>query len=229
MHIKICGLTNLDDTLAAVDAGADYLGFNFYSQSPRCVTPDACARLQSALVRRDLPVKTVGIFVNHTPAEVAALLDDCGLDLAQLHGDERPEHLTLLWGRAFKAVRQINGLDAADDLDALTRFSPGQPAFLVDAHSPNVYGGTGQTADWSAASRLAARYPIFLAGGLTPANVGAAIDQVRPWGVDVASGVEASHGKKDHDKMRAFVKAIHAVGETRAAGTGTSREMSSRV
>src|SRR5258708_33620531 len=105
MHIKICGLNKLDDALVALDAGADYLGFNFYAKSPRYVTPEACGRLQAELRRRGASATTVGIFVNHSSAEVATILDACGLDLAQLHGDERPEHVTLLWGRAFKALR----------------------------------------------------------------------------------------------------------------------------
>ncbi len=204
MHIKICGLTNLADTLAAAEAGADYLGFNFYPRSPRRVTPETCAHLRAELARRGHAVTTVGIFVNQGPAEVAALLDFCGLDLAQLHGDERPEQLTVLWGRAFKAVRDPRGVD----WEALTVFSPGRPAFLLDANAPGAYGGTGQTADWDAARPIAARYPIFLAGGLNPGNVAAAIERVRPWGVDVASGVEAEPGRKDHAKMRAFVAAV---------------------
>ncbi len=205
MHIKICGLTNLDDALAAVDAGADYLGFNFYARSPRYLTPEACARLCAELARRAAPVTTVGIFVNQTPAEVATVLDYCGLHLAQLHGDERPEHLTLLWGRAFKAVR--DSAAAAEDLAALAQFSPGQPALLLDAAAPGAYGGTGQVGDWPEAARVAARYPIFLAGGLNPGNVAAAIAAVRPWGVDVASGVESAPGQKDHAKITAFVQA----------------------
>jgi phosphoribosylanthranilate isomerase len=208
MAIKICGVTSLEDALAAVEAGADYLGFNFWAQSPRYIAPEACARLRGELARRGAAVKTVGIFVNQTPAEVAALLDYCGLDLAQLHGDEQPEHLTMLWGRAFKALR---GADPAGrDLEALTVFSPGRPSLLVDAHVPDYYGGTGRTADWEQARGLAARYPIFLAGGLTPANVSAAIAAVNPWGVDVASGVESAPGRKDHAKVRAFVAAARA-------------------
>jgi phosphoribosylanthranilate isomerase len=207
MHIKICGLTNLADTLAAAEAGADYLGFNFYARSPRCITPDTCAKLRNELARRGLAAKTVGIFVNHAPAEVAALLDYCGLDLAQLHGDEHPEQLGMLWGRAFKAVRDPRGAD----WEALSVFSPGQPAFLLDANTPDAYGGTGQTADWDAARAVAARYPIFLAGGLNPRNVAAAVEHVRPWGVDVASGVEAEPGRKDHAKIRAFVAAARTV------------------
>jgi phosphoribosylanthranilate isomerase len=208
MPIKICGLTRLDDCLAAVDAGADTLGFNFYPQSPRCVSPEDCARLVSELARRAAPVTTVGLFVNRPPDEVAALLDRCGLELAQLHYDEQPEGLGALQGRAFVALRDPDPSPAR--LAALARLSPGRPALLVDAHVPGAYGGTGQTADWERARAIAARYPIFLAGGLTPANVAAAIAAVRPWGVDVASGVESAPGRKDHANIRAFVNAARA-------------------
>jgi phosphoribosylanthranilate isomerase len=209
MHIKICGLTNLDDTLAALDAGADYLGFNFYPKSPRYITPEACRRIRAELARRGAAATTVGLFVNTPTTEVATVLDSCALDLAQLHGDERPEHLTLLWGRAFKVVRDPAALTGAE-LQALTVFSPSQPAFLVDAMAPNLYGGSGMLADWQAAAQLAARYAIFLAGGLNPGNVAAAIEQVKPWGVDVASGVESEPGKKDHAKIKSFVAAATA-------------------
>jgi len=207
MHVKICGLTNLEDALAAVAAGADYLGFNFWPKSPRYITREVCASIQAELRRRGAAVRTVGIFVNTPAAEVAAVMEACGLDLAQLHGDERPEHLTALWGKAFKAVRDPAAATEAE-LEALTAFSPGQPAFLVDAPAPGLYGGSGQLADWQAAAALAARYPLFLAGGLNPLNVAAAVEQVRPWGVDTASGVESAPGRKDHDKMRAFVAAV---------------------
>ncbi len=209
MHIKICGLTNLDDALAAVEAGADYLGFNFYPKSPRYVSPEACAQITDELTQRGAAVTSVGVFVNTPAAEVAAIMRVAGLRLAQLHGDEGPEQLSALWGRAFKAVRD-SATVRDDELVALSAFSPGQPAFLVDAPAPNLYGGSGQLADWQAAARLAARYAIFLAGGLNPANVAAAVAQVKPWGVDVASGVEAAPGRKDHAKIRDFVAAAVA-------------------
>jgi phosphoribosylanthranilate isomerase len=211
MRIKICGLTNLDDALAAIDAGATHLGFNFYPKSPRCLTPAACAELISSLAtRHPPPVTFVGLFVNDSPAVIAAILDDCGLDLAQIHGDDSPEQLQLVRGRFYKAFR---GTADGEDFAAYAALSFGAPALLVDAHVPGAYGGTGQLADWEAAQRLAGRYPIFLAGGLTPENVAAAVERVRPWGVDVASGVESSPGKKDHAKMRAFVKAVWKCGD----------------
>ena len=202
--IKICGLTTLDDTVAALNAGADYLGFNFYAKSPRRISVETCAELVKAAISHNPAVVTVGIFVTHSPAEIAAILEATGLHLAQLHGDHQLADAALLRGRAFMAVRDSRGVD----FDALAAFSPGRPAFLLDANAPGHYGGTGQTADWATARPLAARYPLFLAGGLTPTNVAAALRAVQPWGVDVASGVEASPGQKDVGKLRAFVDAV---------------------
>jgi phosphoribosylanthranilate isomerase len=206
VHVKICGLTNLDDALRAVEAGADYLGFNFYPRSSRCIAPAGCRHICDELRRRGATVRAVGVFVNVPPAEVAAMLDCCGLDLAQLHGDEPAQAGQQAWlkGRAFRAVHA----PGAADLPALAALSPGRPAFLVDAHVAGRYGGTGQLADWEAARAAAQAYPIFLAGGLTPSNARAAVEQVRPWGVDVASGVEREPGKKDYALMRAFVAAL---------------------
>ena len=211
MHIKICGLTTIEDALAAVEAGADYLGFNFYAKSPRCLAPAACREIIVALKGRGTRVRTVGIFVEQSAAEVARIMDETGLDLAQLHGDHQLEQVGGLRGRGFVAVRDAQGVD----FDALAAFSGGAPAFLLDANRPGHYGGTGHTADWDAARVLAARYPLFLAGGLTPANVADAVHHVQPWGVDVASGVEAVPGKKDVEKMRAFVAAVRSVHGTK--------------
>jgi phosphoribosylanthranilate isomerase len=204
MHIKICGLTNLDDALAAVEAGADLLGFNLYPPSPRFIAPEICARLVAALpAHTRAKVKAVGVFVNEDPNRVRAILGDCGLDLAQLHGDEPPDHLRQLGGRAFKGVRG----SASNDLDRFAAASAGRPALLIDTYNPKLYGGTGQTADWGAARAVASQYPIMLAGGLNPDNVAAAIAQVSPWGVDTASGVEVAPGRKDYRKVVAFVQA----------------------
>ncbi len=203
MHIKICGLKTLDEALAAIDAGADYVGFNFYPSSPRYLSPDACAQIVTGLSARARGVKTVGIFVNETPAHIRSVLAACGLDLAQLHGDEPLATFQALEWRAYKAFRGAAG----QAVKAFAAAGPGAPAFLVDAYAPNGYGGTGQVADWPAVRALAAGYPIFLAGGLTPENVAEAVEQVRPWGVDVASGVESAPGKKDVQKMKDFVVA----------------------
>jgi phosphoribosylanthranilate isomerase len=206
MIVKICGLTNLEDARVALEAGADLLGFTFYPPSPRAIAPAACAEIVRAL-RADVQggvatgaVRLVGLFVNASVAEVEATMTACGLDLAQLHGDEGVAVVSAHRGRAYKAFRG-NGQAHAEYAEA----GPGAPAFLVDAAVAGKYGGTGQTGDWDGAAALARSWPLLLAGGLTPENVAGAIGRVRPWGVDVASGVEAGPGKKDHAKVRAFV------------------------
>lgn len=190
----------MNDALAAMAAGADLLGFNFYPKSPRYIDVDICRDIM-AVMRKYGHITYVGVFVNASVAQVRATIETCGLSLAQLHGDETPDMLNALDGKAFKAFRgvpaHINGFTRSD-----------APTLLVDAAVKDVYGGTGITADWSAASELAKQYPILLAGGLTPENVANAVRQVKPWGVDVASGVESSAGQKDPSKMRAFVQAV---------------------
>src|SRR5689334_19735791 len=201
MHIKICGITSLEDARAAIDAGADYLGFNFYPPSPRSITPEKCAQISAVLGKDHPQVQLVGVFVNMPVAEVKTILADCALRMAQFHGDESPGMLAALSGRAFKAFRGV-------PVD-VTGYARGEaPALLIDASVQSAYGGTGVTADWSAAAELAKRFPLFLAGGLTAANVAEAVRQVRPWGVDTASGVESAPGKKDTAKMRAFVAEV---------------------
>ena len=209
MIIKICGITCLDDALAACEAGADMLGFNFHPPSPRAIGRDACARMIKALRERGTQVTMVGIFVNRRPTEIAAIMESCDLDLAQLSGDEPPGDLLNLAGRAFKALR-VQGATAALDLaDAYAgRVSP--PEILMDAAADDGrFGGAGRTGDWSAARAVAGRHSILLAGGLRPDNVAAAIAAVKPWGVDVASGVEQCPGRKDVSLMRAFVRSAH--------------------
>ncbi|MCG2788054.1 MAG: phosphoribosylanthranilate isomerase [Anaerolineae bacterium] len=218
--IKICGIKTIPDALASIDAGADLLGFNFYPASPRYLTPHACREITS-IVRKDFPqVTLVGVFVNAPVAEIRSILETAQLHLAQLHGDETPEMLANLQPHAFKAIRLQS--DARTDFEAdkripdAIRFFVSEsahasvPALLVDAAVKGVYGGSGVVADWSAAAQLARRIPLLLAGGLTPENVSAAIEQVKPWGVDVASGVEANPGVKDPAKMKKFVEQVHS-------------------
>ncbi len=207
--VKICGLTTLEDALAAVESGADMLGFNFYPKSPRYITPQACASIAREVLRVAPTVTLVGVFVNASANEIAAILETCGLHLAQLCGDEPPAILRALGERAFKVLRPPNR--AALEAELLrypARSVP--PAYLFDAHISGQYGGTGREADWSLARVVARWTPILLAGGLTPDNVAAAMEQVCPWGVDVASGVESTPGRKDRKKMLAFVQ--HARG-----------------
>jgi phosphoribosylanthranilate isomerase len=198
--IKICGIKTVSDALAAMDAGADLLGFNFYPKSPRYIDVGRCRDIMSVM-RKYGHITYVGVFVNASAAEVRATMETCGLSLAQLHGDETPDMLAALKGKAFKAFRGV-----PRHPDNFARDSA--PALLVDASVKGAYGGTGVTADWESAAELAKRYPILLAGGLTPENVAGAVRQVKPWGVDVASGVESAPGEKDEAKLSAFVKAV---------------------
>jgi len=206
--VKICGIKTLEDALAAIDAGADMLGFNFYSPSPRAITPAVCAEIVDHLVTRQRSPITVGIFVNEAPERVREIMQACKLDLAQLAGDEPAADLAALDGKAFKAVRPRSLAEASE---LLKKFGRAQaPSLLVDAHIEGAYGGAGKTGNWRLACHLAAQAPILLAGGLNPDNVAAAIRAVRPWGVDVASGVESSPGVKAPSKISAFISAARA-------------------
>ena len=208
MIIKICGVTTLEDSLAAVEAGADMLGFNFYPPSSRYLPQAVCREIVDALKRRSISTIRVGVFVNASLHEIDRIMAACSLDLAQLSGNEPAEHLQFLGDRAFKALRPAS----SSELNEIIRVYPERahpPAWLVDANHPGSYGGSGQKADWQLAAGLAAQAPILLAGGLTPENITAAVTQVRPWGVDVASGVESSPGRKDRQKMIDFIQAAH--------------------
>lgn len=199
--VKICGIRFFDDGLNAIAAGADYLGFNFYAKSLRFVEPEVCKKI-IALLRAQFPqVKYVGVFVNSETDYIKEIKQFCGLDLLQLHGDETPETLLQLGSCAYKAFRGI-----PEHLEEFIQIV--EPAFLLDAASNTAYGGTGRQADWFMAARLAEQHNLFLAGGLTAENVAEAIRQVRPWGVDAASGVESAPGIKDAAKMKAFVHAV---------------------
>ena len=201
--IKICGIKTVHDALAAMDAGADLLGFNFYSKSPRYISAGQCRDIM-AVMRKYGQISYVGVFVNASIAEIRATMETAALSLAQLHGDETPEMVRALDGKGFKAFRGV-----PDRLNGFAREDA--PALLVDASVKGSYGGTGMTADWKSAAELSKQIPLLLAGGLTPENVADAVRQVRPWGVDVASGVESSPGVKDVAKMNAFVQAVRGL------------------
>ena len=222
--VKICGITSLEDALTAVDAGADYLGFIFYPPSPRAITLEAATAVVAQLRARGNCPFLVGVFVNETAERIAAVLDQCQLDLAQLSGEEVPaligDPASPIYGRAYKALRPAT-LDEAE-ADAEWYLPPDDappggassvmPRLLIDSHHPNLRGGTGQTGDWQMIAQLAANIPgLMLAGGLTPDNVGEAVKQVRPFAVDTASGVESSPGKKNGEKVREFVTAVRGL------------------
>ena len=212
--VKICGITNIDDARAAMDAGADMLGFVFYPPSPRYVTPEQAreiifaVRRPSSVVRRPSSVvRFVGVFVNESLEHVRTAMETAALDLAQLHGKESPEMMRGLGTRAYKSI-QATDLDTARAMMATYRASlnGNMPAFIADAPPAQLPGGNGMVADWSVAREIAKQFPILLAGGLNVENARAAIEMVNPYGVDVSSGVERAPGFKDHAKVREFIK-----------------------
>lgn len=199
VRVKICGITNLEDALIAIEAGADALGFVFHEKSPRDVSPQKAA---SIIARLPPFVQTVGLFVDADPERVNWIADFCGVDLVQLHGNEDPDFCSEIRRRVIKAFR----VKDAASLSALGRYHVS--GYLLDAWSPDAHGGTGTTFDWNLSRELAGDRQIILAGGLSPENVRDAIEIVRPYGVDVSSGVESSPGCKDHGKVRNFIAAV---------------------
>jgi phosphoribosylanthranilate isomerase len=198
VKVKICGITRLEDALQAVQAGADALGFVFHNSSPRYLPPE-----KAAAIIRELPpfVQAVGLFVNSEVDFVNVIADLCRLDLVQLHGDETPQYCDLVRRRVIKAfrVKDINSLDSVKNYRVA--------GVLLDAYSPQAYGGTGVSFNWDFVENAAAFGPIVLAGGLNPENAREAVERVRPYALDVSSGVEASPGIKDPDKVAAFIRA----------------------
>jgi phosphoribosylanthranilate isomerase len=221
-QVKICGLTNTEDALVAVDEGVEFLGFIMYEKSPRYVTMARVATIMATLRGYDAPriPLCVGVFVNPTADEVEQTLKLTGLQAAQIHKTTPAtigEMRTRLLGSLYPAVQprtaeEIAPFIALDDEPGMYPTAFYLPQLLVDAYHPDLAGGTGKQADLGLAAEIAAQVPrMMLAGGLTPENVAATIQTVQPWGVDVASGVEASPGKKDHEKVRAFIRAVRAV------------------
>ena len=199
-RVKICGVTNVADALAAAEAGADMIGLNFYEKSPRYVTLATAAEISRALPPF---VQRVGVFVNPAADLVLRAIAECGLNLLQFHGDEPSDFCTQFGLMSMKAIRVRD----EESLEALAEFQT--DAFLLDAHSGSGLGGTGEKFNWELAVE-AQKFgkPIFLAGGLTPENVATAVKQVRPFAVDVSSGVESAPAKKDAAKVRAFIQAV---------------------
>ncbi len=198
VRVKICGITSVEDALAAVSFGADALGFVFYAGSPRHVTPD-----QAAEIIRTVPpfVTTVGVFVDEQPADIERIAHTACLDVIQLHGEEGPEACSLA-RRMVKAIR----VKSIDSLEPLRHFRSRVAAFLLDTYTPDALGGTGLRFNWDIAVEAKQFGNIILAGGLSTDNVQAAVRHVRPYGVDVSSGVERDKGRKDHAKMKLFIQ-----------------------
>ena len=214
VRVKICGITNPDDALAAAEAGADLLGFIFYARSPRYVTPETAAAIIAGLAGLRIAgaaaaPRTVGVFVNANQVDIQRIVQLARIDYVQLHGDEPPEFLAQVGDRAYKALRPASAELAQAEADRfVVRPERAGPRLLIDAYDPQAYGGTGQRADWQAAAAVARRHAgLLLAGGLTPDNVADAVRTVQPWGVDVSSGIEERPGRKDHRKLRALIEA----------------------
>jgi phosphoribosylanthranilate isomerase len=202
VRIKICGITNLADAKAATDAGANSLGFNFYEKSLRRISTADAAQIRSKLPKE---IEAVGVFVNAKPADINSLRAFVRFDTAQLHGDETPNIVSRVASSlpVIKAFR----VDANFLLSTFDQFSD-VFAFLLDAARAGQYGGTGQTTDWDFARRAAVSHRIILSGGLKVENVAEAICLVRPYAVDVASGVESKPGKKDHGRLKEFIDEV---------------------
>jgi len=203
MFVKICGITRASDAEAAVACGANALGFIFWSQSPRFIDP-----FRARAIAASLPpfVATVGVFVNQDAEYVNGVASLVGLSAVQLHGDEDPAFAGEIRRPIVKAIA-LSGRELRPD-----RW-PRRYTLLLDAHDPERRGGTGRTVDWTRAAALAAERPTILSGGLTAENVGAAIAAVRPFGVDVSSGVEDAPGIKNHGRLKALFEGIHAIGD----------------
>jgi len=202
MLVKICGITRLEDAEAAIGCGAGALGFVFWPKSPRFVDP-----YRARAIAAKLPpfVATVGVFVNQPADAVNGVASLVGLSAVQLHGDETAAFAAQVRRPVIKAIGLGNGLDVAPDL------WPARITLLLDVPDAERRGGTGRTIDWAQAAGIAAGRRVMLAGGLTPENVGDAIEAVRPFGIDVSSGVEAGPGVKDHRKLSNLFQAIHAI------------------
>ena len=201
VKVKVCGMTSLKDALVAVEGGADAVGFIFYKKSPRSVTMKTVREIVL-----ELPpfVDTVGVFVDETAEQINKIADYCNLDIIQLHGDESPTFCKKIRRKVIKAFR-------IKDMQSVKKLSSFQVSgFLLDTFSENLHGGTGKVFDWNLALPAKKFGPVIMAGGLTPNNVQQAVRQIRPYGVDVCSGVESEPGIKDHKKVRAFLKNANA-------------------
>jgi len=214
--VKICGITNTADARLAVDAGADFLGFILVPGTPRYVAPERAAEIIRALrdeklqkspgslrhcVTASPSIRFVGVFLDAPEAEIRAAVELCGFDVIQLHGEESAELATRL---GLERVWKMMHLRTPQDVAAAENYPAA--AILADTVSGGKRGGTGQTGDWSLAAALAKQRRTVLAGGLTPENVAEAVRQVRPWALDVGSGVEAAPGRKDEAKVREFIR-----------------------
>ncbi len=209
VKVKICGITNWSDARHAVDAGADFLGFNFYPKSSRYIAPAVARRIVQRLPEN---VGSVGVFVNEPEREMLAIARRVGLDYVQLHGDETAEVVSRM-RRSFRVIKAIRVRESfrVSQLGDFKRAS----SILLDGFDAHLRGGSGKSFDWKLAKSAGRKRQIFLAGGLTPENAGEAVSAARPFAIDVCSGVESRPGKKDAARMRALVAAVRPIATTR--------------
>jgi phosphoribosylanthranilate isomerase len=220
VKVKICGITNWSDARGAVEAGADFLGFNFYRESSRYIAPAAARRIVQRLPDK---VSTVGVFVNEAEPEMIAIARQVGLDYVQLHGDETAEVVSRM-RRSFRVIKAIR-VRSSFRASLLTNFKRAS-SILLDGFDSRLYGGTGKSFNWKLAKSVGRKRQIFLAGGLTPENAAEAVFAARPFAIDVCSGVESRPGKKDAARMRALVAAVRPVHTTRPASPARRKRRS---
>jgi phosphoribosylanthranilate isomerase len=200
VFVKICGITRAEDAAAAVTEGANALGFIFWPKSPRYIEPALAKKIVNIMLA---PVEAIGVFVNQPPDEVNRIADEVGLDFVQLHGEETADYIGKMRRRVVKAIAVGH-----EPVPPMSNW-PADVRILLDVHNPVRRGGTGAVIDWVVANEIATYRNIILAGGLTPENVGDAIQRVQPWGIDVSSGVESSPGIKDYVRLKALFEAVH--------------------
>jgi phosphoribosylanthranilate isomerase len=218
--IKICGLTRVDDALIASQLGVDYLGLVFHRPSKRFVDCETATALANAVRATDSHPQMIGVFVDEPMDIILKTVETVGLGGVQLHGSERPDMVADLRARNLLVIKghRVAGSEDVERLDALDEM-----VHLLDSHVPGSPGGTGMTFDWSLVAQASLTHRILLAGGLTATNVARAIEVVRPWGVDVSSGVETSPGVKDADKIREFIAAARTAFEHEGGRDGQER------
>ena len=216
VKVKICGITNWSDARHAVEAGADFLGFNFYRQSSRYIAPAAARRIVQRLPEK---VESVGVFVNEPEREMLAIARRVGLDYVQLHGDETAEVVSRM-RRSFRVIKAIRVRDSFR-VSQLAIFKHAS-SILFDGFDAHLRGGTGTSFNWKLAKSAGRKRQIFLAGGLTPENAAEAVSAARPFAIDVCSGVESRPGKKDAARMRALVAAVRPGSTTRPLNSASA-------
>jgi phosphoribosylanthranilate isomerase len=200
VFVKICGITRAEDAAAAVTEGANALGFVFWPKSPRYIEPPLARKIVNIMPP---PVEAIGVFVNQPPEEVNRIAEEVGLDFVQLHGEENADYIEKMRRKVVKAIAVGH-----EPMPPMSQW-PADVRILLDVHNPVRRGGTGAVIDWVVANKIASYRDIILAGGLTPENVSEAIARVRPYGIDVSSGVEQSPGIKDHKRLKALFEAVH--------------------